>query len=35
MVHSSYWDEKMTEEIKNYCEQDVVCTMNCFKRLSS
>jgi hypothetical protein len=35
MVHSSYWEEKMTEEIKNYCEQDVVCTMNCFKRLSS
>lgn len=35
MVHSSYWGEKMTEEIKNYCEQDVVCTMNCFKRLSS
>ena len=35
MVHSSYWNEKMTEEIKNYCEQDVVCTMNCFKRLSS
>lgn len=35
MVHSSYWDKKMIEEIKDYCEQDVVCTMNCFKRLSS
>jgi len=35
MVHSSYWDKEMFEEIKNYCEQDVVCTMNCFKRLSS
>lgn len=35
MVHSSYWDKKMFEEIKDYCEQDVVCTMNCFQRLSS
>lgn len=33
-VHSYFWDLKKFEEIKNYCEQDVVCTMNCFKKLS-
>ena len=35
MVHSHFWDKDGLEEIKNYCEQDVYCTMNCFKRLSS
>lgn len=33
-VHSHYWDLEKYEEIKNYCEQDVLCTMNCFKRLA-
>ena len=33
-VHGNYWGG-MSEEIKNYCEQDVLCTMNCFKRLTS
>ena len=33
-VHSYFWDLGKAEEIKNYCEQDVICTMNCFKRLS-
>ena len=33
-VHGNYWNG-MSEEIKNYCEQDVLCTMNCFKRLTS
>lgn len=34
-VHSTFWDLEDYESIKNYCEQDVVCTMNCFKRISS
>ena len=34
-VHSSYWKENRIEDIKNYCESDVLCTMNCFKKLSS
>jgi hypothetical protein len=34
-VHSSYWKQNMIEEIKNYCEEDVLCTMNCFKKISS
>ena len=33
-VHSYYWDGK-SESIKDYCEQDVVCTMKCFERLTS
>ena len=33
-VHEFYWKGEV-ESIKNYCEQDVVCTMNCFKRLTS
>jgi len=33
-VHEYYWNGRV-EEIKNYCEQDVVCTMNCFKRITS
>jgi predicted PolB exonuclease-like 3'-5' exonuclease len=35
MVHSHYWEKGEIEEIKNYCEQDVYCTMNCFKKISS
>lgn len=35
MVHNHYWVEKGFEEIKNYCEQDVLCTMNCFSKISS
>ncbi len=34
-VHNSYWKENRIEDIKDYCESDVLCTMNCFKRLSS
>jgi len=34
-VHHAYWKENKMEEIKNYCEADVFCTMNCFKKLSS
>jgi len=34
-VHDFYWVKKEIEEIKKYCESDVFCTMNCFKRLSS
>ena len=33
-VHEFYWGGK-SEEIKSYCEQDVVCTMNCFKRMTA
>lgn len=33
-VHSYYWEGK-SESIKDYCEQDVVCTMKCFERLTS
>lgn len=35
-VHSYYWKGgDSIESIKDYCEQDVVCTMNCFKEISS
>jgi adenylate cyclase len=34
-VHNSFWVEKAFEEIKDYCEKDVLCTMNCFKKISS
>jgi predicted PolB exonuclease-like 3'-5' exonuclease len=35
-VHSYYWSGgDSIESIKDYCEQDVVCTMNCFKEISS
>ena len=35
-VHNHFWNKDGgLEEIKNYCEQDVYCTMNCFKRISS
>jgi DNA polymerase elongation subunit (family B) len=34
-VHGSYWKENRIEDIKDYCESDVLCTMNCFKKLSS
>jgi len=33
-VHEYYW-KGMHENIKDYCEQDVICTMNCFRRISS
>jgi len=33
-VHEYYWNGDV-ESIKDYCEQDVICTMNCFKRISS
>ena len=35
MVHSHYWEKGEIEEIKDYCEKDVYCTMNCFKKISS
>jgi predicted PolB exonuclease-like 3'-5' exonuclease len=34
-VHESYWIKNEMEKIKEYCEKDVLCTMNCFKRMSS
>ena len=34
-VHNSYWKENRIEEIKEYCESDVLCTMHCFQKLSS
>ena len=34
MVHETFWGKKMHEEIKDYCEKDVLCTMNCFKKIS-
>lgn len=34
MVHETFWGKKMYEEIKDYCEKDVLCTMNCFKKIS-
>lgn len=34
-VHENYWNNKLFVEIKDYCEQDVVCTINCFLRISS
>lgn len=35
-VHSYYWSGgRAIESIKDYCEQDVICTMNCFKEISS
>jgi len=33
-IHSYFWDLKNYEEIKNYCEKDVMCIMNCFKKIS-
>ncbi len=33
-VHEYYWGGRVGD-IKSYCEQDVVCTMNCFKRITS
>ena len=35
MVHEYYWERNGIESIKDYCESDVYCTMNCFKRISS
>ncbi len=34
-VHYYFWEEKAYEEIKDYCEKDVVCTMQCFRAISS
>ena len=34
-VHNSFWVEKAFDEIKDYCEKDVVCTMQCFQKISS
>jgi DNA polymerase elongation subunit (family B) len=34
-VHENYWKNRAFEEIKDYCEQDVVCTINCFLEISS
>lgn len=34
-VHEYFWEKKTYEEIKDYCEKDVVCTMKCFSRISS
>jgi predicted PolB exonuclease-like 3'-5' exonuclease len=35
MVHEYFWKKESYEEIKNYCEKDVVCTMRCFNEISS
>ena len=34
-VHENYWENKSFDSIKDYCEQDVVCTINCFLGISS
>jgi len=33
-VHDYYWNKGKIEEIKDYCERDVICTMKCFKEIS-
>ena len=33
-VHESYWNKGKIEDIKEYCEKDVLCTMKCFKEIS-
>jgi 3'-5' exonuclease len=33
-VHDYYWNKDGIEEIKKYCERDVICTMKCFKEIS-
>lgn len=35
MVHEYFWKKEAYEEIKTYCERDVVCTMKCFEAISS
>jgi DNA polymerase elongation subunit (family B) len=35
LVHSNFWKNKETEEIKKYCEEDVTCTIRCFEKISS
>lgn len=34
-VHEYFWEKEAYEDIKDYCEKDVVCTMKCFSRMSS
>jgi hypothetical protein len=33
-VHSTYWDDKDHERIKEYCEKDVITVMDVLKRVS-
>jgi hypothetical protein len=33
-VHSQFYMHNNIEEIKKYCEKDVVCVADCFKKLS-
>jgi DNA polymerase elongation subunit (family B) len=33
-VHDYYWFKDKIEDIKEYCERDVICTMKCFKEIS-
>ena len=33
-VHEYYWEREAVEEIKDYCEKDVICTMKCFDRIT-
>ena len=32
-IHKYYYDNNNTEKIKNYCEEDVKCTINLIKKL--
>ena len=34
LVAQTYWTDKDIEKIKEYCEEDVLCTMQCFDRIS-
>lgn len=34
-VHNYFWNELAYDDIKEYCEKDVVCTMKCLDRISS
>ena len=34
-VHSYFWNELEYDKIKDYCEEDVICTMKCLDRISS
>ena len=34
-IHKYYYDNNNTEKIKNYCEEDVKCTINLIKKLKN
>jgi 3'-5' exonuclease len=34
-VHNYFWNESAYDDIKEYCEKDVICTMKCLDKISS